>query len=176
MKGKRIAVLVEKKYEDLELWYPLLRFKEEGAIVTVIGPEATTYESKHGYPAKADIAVTNAKADDYDAIVIPGGFAPDFMRRTPAMVEFVRTGARREKVIAAICHAGWMLVSADIIRGKRVTGFFSIKDDLVNAGGLYEDREVVHDGNVITSRSPADLPAFCRSIREALTRETADVR
>jgi len=168
LKGKKIAVLVEQIYEDLELWYPKLRMIEAGAQVTVIGPLVKSYPSKHGYEAKSDMAVDQANAKDFDAIIIPGGFAPDHMRRHPKMIEFVKQGFEQKKIVAAICHAGWMLVSANIIRGKKLTGYFSIKDDLVNAGGLYEDREVVRDGNLITSRCPADLPAFCREIISAL--------
>jgi protease I len=171
LKGKKIAVLAEKFYEDQELWYPVLRFREEGATVSVIAPKTdVTYESKHGYPVKADIASKSAKASDYDAVIIPGGYAPDHMRRDPAMVSFVADAHKQGKLVAAICHAGWMLASAGVARGKTVTGFSSIKDDLVNAGAKWEDREVVVDGNVVTSRTPADLPAFCRAIIDALAR------
>lgn len=169
LKGKRIAVLVEQIYEDLELWYPKLRLIEEGAKVDVIGPAVKAYPSKHGYEAKADIAVEQADAKNYDAVIIPGGYAPDHMRRHPKMIEFVRKASDAGKIVAAICHAGWMLASADIIRGKRITGFFSIKDDLVHAGAKFEDQEVLRDGNIITSRTPADLPAFCREIIAALS-------
>jgi len=167
--GKHVCILAENEYEDLELWYPLLRLKEEGARVTIAGPGRQTYNSKHGYPVKTDLAINEAKTSDFDAVVIPGGSAPDRMRRHPPMVDFVREMNSQKKIIAAICHAGSMLVSANVLRGKNVTGFFSIKDDLVNAGGRYEDREVIRDGNLITSRTPQDLPAFCRSIVEALS-------
>lgn len=166
--GKRVAILAENLYEDLELWYPALRLREAGAEVTIVGAGAETYTSKHGYPVQADTSAERVRAADFDAVIIPGGYAPDHMRRHPAMVKLVREAAQQDKVVAAICHAAWMLVSADVIRGKRVTCFFSIKDDVVNAGGLYEDREVVRDGNLITSRMPKDLPAFCRAIIEAL--------
>jgi protease I len=166
--GKRVAVLVENFYEDLELWYPVLRFREEGAQVSLVGPRIEKFTSKNGYPAQADVAIDKANAKDYDAVIVPGGYAPDHMRRTPAMVEFVRKAHENGAVVGAICHGGWMLASADIVRGRRLTGFFSIKDDLVNAGARYEDREVVRDGNLVTSRVPADLPAFCRTLIEAL--------
>ncbi|RMG57719.1 MAG: type 1 glutamine amidotransferase [Deltaproteobacteria bacterium] len=169
LKGKKIAILIENLYQELEFWYPYLRFKEEGAEVTVVGTGAGEYASKHGYPAKEDVPADKVKAEDFDAVVIPGGYAPDIMRRNPEMVDFVRDAALKGKIVAAICHAGWMLASADVIKGKEVTGFFSIKDDLVNAGGLYVDEEVVRDGNIITSRVPTDLPAFCREIINALT-------
>jgi protease I len=169
LQGKRVAVLAEEFYEDLELWYPVLRLREAGAEVRIVGPKAETYKSKHGYPAKADAAVDQVGVDEFDAVVIPGGYSPDHMRRHQAMVDFVREAGQKGKIVAAICHAGWMLASADIIRGKRVTCFFSIKDDVVNAGGEYEDSEVVQDGNIITSRQPDDLPAFCRTIIGALS-------
>ena len=126
------------------------------------------YASKHGYPVKADVQAEQVDAVEYDAVVIPGGFAPDLMRRSPAMVKLVRDAFNQGKVVAAICHAGWMPVSAGILRGKRATSFFSIKDDLVNAGATWVDAEVVVDGNLITSRKPDDLPAFCREIVKAL--------
>jgi protease I len=166
--GKRIAILAENLYEDLELWYPALRFREAGAEVTIIGSGDDTYTSKHGYPVQVDTHAENVRAADFDAIVIPGGYAPDHMRRQPAMIDLVRDAFKQGKIVAAVCHAGWMLASADIVRGKRVTCFASIKDDIVNAGGRYEDAEVVHDGNLITSRKPDDLPAFCRTIGEVL--------
>lgn len=169
LQGKRVAVLAEEFYEDLELWYPVLRLREAGAEVRIVGPKAETYKSKHGYPAKADAAVDQVGVDEFDAVVIPGGYSPDHMRRHQAMVDFVREAGQKGKIVAAICHAGWMLASAGIIRGKRVTCFFSIKDDVVNAGGEYEDSEVVQDGNIITSRQPDDLPAFCRTIIGALS-------
>lgn len=169
LSGKRIAILAENQYQEMELWYPYYRFIEAGARVDVVAPEAgKSYSSKLGYPVKATVAVSEAEASQYDAVVVPGGFAPDYMRRTPAMVEFVRRANEQGKVVAAICHAGWMLASADVVRGKQATCFFGIKDDLVNAGALYLDQEVVRDGNVITSRTPDDLPAFCREIIKAL--------
>lgn len=169
MNGKRVAILVENLYEDLELWYPKLRLAEEGGRTSVIGPKADTYASKHGYPVKADAGVDDVKAADFDAVVIPGGYAPDHMRRHTGMVRFVKEMAGNGKVVAAICHGGWMLASADVVRDKHVTCFFSIKDDLKHAGGKYEDSEVVRDGMLITSRMPSDLPAFCREIIDAVS-------
>jgi protease I len=166
--GKKIAVFVENVYEDLELWYPVLRFREAGAKVTLIGPKKATYQSKHDYPADADAAIADVKAADFDALIVPGGYAPDYMRRYEAMVKFTQEMNRRGKIVAAICHAGWMLASADIVRGVRVTGVVSIKDDLKNAGGIFEDHEVILDKNIVTSRKPSDLPAFCRTIIAAV--------
>jgi protease I len=169
LKGRSVAVLAEDQYEDQELWYPVLRFREEGAKVVIVGPKAQTYHSKHGYPATADVAASAARIEDFDAVIIPGGYAPDRMRRDPAMVKFVSDANARKKVIASVCHGGWMLTSADVVRGRKLTGFFSIKDDLVHAGATYVDQEVVVDGNLVTSRVPADLPAFCRAIISVLS-------
>ena len=169
LSGKRIAVLAENQYQEMELWYSYYRFVEAGAQVDVVAPEAgATYKSKLGYPVRSTMAAHEAEVSDYDAVIVPGGFAPDYMRRSEAMVQFVREMDRRGKVVAAICHAGWMLVSADVVRGRRATSFHSIRDDLVNAGAEYLDQEVVRDGNLITSRVPDDLPAFCREIIGAL--------
>ena len=169
LKGKHVAVLAEDLYEDLELWYPVYRFREAGAKVTVVGGGASGYTSKHGYPVTPDATAEKVNAADFDAVIIPGGYAPDRMRRHKAMVDMVRDVFARGKVVAAICHGGWMLASADVLRGRKATGFFAIKDDLVNAGARYEDREVVRDGNLVTSRKPEDLPAFCRTIIQTLT-------
>ncbi|MCC6177674.1 MAG: type 1 glutamine amidotransferase [Chloroflexi bacterium] len=166
---KRVAILAENNYEDQELWYPFYRLREAGADVFVVGTgTATTYLSKHGYPVKVDAEADTVDASQFDLIVIPGGWAPDLMRRSSAMVGLVRQANEQGRLIAAICHAGWMLCSANIVRGRTVTSARSIKDDLVNAGALFIDDEVVCDGNLITSRSPADLPAFMRAIVQAL--------
>jgi protease I len=169
--GKRIAILAENLYQEMELWVPYYRLKEEGADVKVIGAGgARTYASKHGYPVAVDVQADQVKAVEFDAVIVPGGYAPDMMRRHPAMVALVREAAQQGKVVAAICHAGWMLVSAGILKGRKATSFFSIKDDLVAAGADWKDAEVVVDGNLITSRKPDDLPAFCRAIVGALSK------
>jgi protease I len=156
-------------YQELELWYPLLRLREAGAETLVVGTgSADTYTSKLGYPAQVDVTADQISASEVDAVVIPGGYAPDLMRRYPAMVNLVTEAFEQGKIVAAICHAGWMLASAGILEGKQATCFFAIKDDLVNAGATYVDAEVVVDGNLITSRIPSDLPAFCRAIIQAL--------
>lgn len=167
--GKRVAILVEKLYEDLELWYPALRFREAGATVTIVGPRAgESYPSKHGYPAKSDASASDVKAADFDAIIVPGGYSPDHMRRHPAMVDLVTQGIKLGKVVAAICHGPWMLCSTREIEGRKLTGFYSIRDDVENAGGVWQDAACVRDGNLVTSRTPDDLPAFMRGIFEAL--------
>ena len=171
--GKENSGTIDLYYEDLELWYPVYRFREAGAKVTVVGGGAGGYSSKHGYPVTPDASAEKVKAADLDAVIIPGGYAPDRMRRHKAMVDLVRDVFAKGKVVAAICHGGWMLVSADVLRGRKATCFFAIKDDLVNAGARYEDREVVRDGNLVTSRKPEDLPAFCRTILQALTEAKA---
>ena len=168
LKSKRIAILAESMYQEMELWVPYYRFKEEGAEVKVVGTGAKSYASKSGYPVNADVSAEEVKAADFDAVIIPGGYAPDMMRRSAAMVKLVKDAFQGGKVVAAICHAGWMLCSADVLKGKTATCFHSIQHDLVNAGARYVDQEVVVDGNRITSREPKDLPAFCREIIKAL--------
>jgi protease I len=171
LNGRKVAVLVENYYQELEVWYPLLRLREAGAEVVTVGPEAgATYKSKLDNPVKADRAIADVSAADYDALVIPGGWAPDHMRRDPRFVQIVRDMDAAQKPIGAICHGGWLLCSAGVLKGRRATSFFSIRDDMVNAGANYVDAEAVVDGNLITSRVPDDLPAFCKAFVEAVAR------
>jgi protease I len=165
---KRVAVLAGEGYEDLELWVPYYRLREEGATVKLLGSGDGSYESKHGYPAETDGKVDDASPDDFDAVVIPGGRAPDSMRMHRPLVDFVANMAARGKIVAFICHAGSVAASADIVRGRRCTSWPSIRDDLRNAGAEWCDEEVVRDDNLISSRNPADLPAFCRTLVSAL--------
>jgi protease I len=161
---KKIVALVDEVYEDLELWYPRLRFEEEGWKVTVAGTEAgKTYTGKHGYPCRSDVAFSSVSAGDFDALLVPGGFAPDKMRRDPRVLELVREMDRQGKLIAFICHAGWVLISAGILKGRRATSTVGIRDDMVNAGARWADEPLVVDGNLVSSRTPADLPAFARA-------------
>jgi len=160
-KRKKIAILIEEQYQVLEVWYPLLRLKEDDIDCELIGSGSKeTYGSKEGYPATADKTIDAISVDDYDGVIIPGGFAPDFMRRNPKMAEFVKEIHDAGGVVASICHGGWMLVSAGILKGRTATSFFAIKDDLIAAGANYVDEEVVVDKNLITSRKPEDLTAF----------------
>jgi protease I len=166
--GKRIALLIEDMYQEHEFWYPFYRMKEAGGKVTVVGTGAKEYHSKIGLPAPGGVSAESVSAADFDAVIVPGGFAPDRMRRNAAMLKLVRDCFNQGKIVAAICHAGWVLVSAGILKGKKATCVSAIKDDVVNAGATYVDQEVVRDGNLITSRTPEDLPAFCRGIISAL--------
>lgn len=167
--GKRVAVLAEAQYEDLELWYPAMRLREAGATVTIVGTgSADTYRGKHGVPVIVDEDADEVTAGDFDAVIIPGGYAPDRLRRYQPVLDLVRKTYEQGKVVAFICHAGWVPISAGVVKGKRCTSAASIKDDLVNAGARWEDAEVVVDGKLISSRGPSDLPAFCREIIAAL--------
>ncbi len=169
LQGKRAAVLVEQQYQEMEVWYPVYRLREAGCKVTLVGPEAgQTYPSKLGYPAKSDKAARDVSADDFDLLVIPGGFAPDYIRRSEAMLRLVSDMAEQGKVVAAICHGPWVLCSTQALKGKKATCFFAIKDDVINAGARYSDAEVMRDGNLITSRKPDDLPAFMQTIIQAV--------
>ena len=163
--GKKVIILIEEMFNIFEFWYPYYRLKEAGAEVTVVGSGRTDlFNGKPGTEFKADAAADQVAADEFDGVVIPGGYAPDMMRRFPAMVDLVKQMSAQNKLVAAICHAGWMLASADVLRGKKATSFFAIKDDMVNAGAEWVDAEVVVDGNLVTSRTPDDLPAFMKAI------------
>lgn len=171
LQGKRVAILVEADYQDLEVWYPYLRLREEGAEVVIVGSGSSTeYTGKYGYPINVDMVADQVDSGDLDAIIIPGGWAPDRLRQYNSVITLVKAMARDGKVVASICHGGSVLVSAGIAKGKRLTSFRAIKDDLVSAGADFVDEEVVRDGNLITSRKPDDLPAFCRAIIEALVK------
>lgn len=171
LKSRKVALLVEDLYQELEFWYPLLRLREEGADVTIVGPKkGHTYSSKLGYGVVSEMAAHEADPGAFDAVVVPGGYAPDLMRRHPDMVNLVKQAHLHGKIVAAICHAGWMLASAGILKDRTVTSFMSIRDDMVHAGARWLDQEVVVDGNLITSRVPDDLPAFMRAVIRALAR------
>lgn len=160
----KIAILVEDYYQVLEVWYPYLRLREDRIEVVFVGTGKKEYKSREGYSVTADMAVQEAKPEDFDGVIIPGGYAPDILRRYKEVSAFVKGLDEKHKLVAAICHGGWVLVSAGILKDKKVTAFSAIKDDLINAGAFYQDDEVVVDGNLITSRNPYDLPAFCKEI------------
>jgi protease I len=167
--GKRILMFVEDVYEDLELWYPRLRLIEAGATVVVAGPAAgQKYAGKHGYPCVSDARIADMSAADFDGTVIPGGFSPDKLRRDPHLLRLVRDFSTAGKLVAAICHGGWIPISAGVYRGVKVTGSLGIKDDLVNAGGVWVDAAVVVDRHFVCSRKPDDLPEFCEGILAVL--------
>lgn len=160
--GKRAAILVEDLYQELEVWYPLYRLREAGAQVVTVGTGRREYRGKHGYPVTADVDVREVRGGDFDAVIVPGGFAPDLMRRHEGPARFVAEAHLANRVVAAICHGLWVVISAKILRGRTCTSFFAIRDDVENAGATWVDREVVVDGNLVTARMPDDLPAFMR--------------
>ncbi len=168
LEGRRILFFAAPYYEDLELWYPKIRLEEEGATTIVAGLGEPTYQGKRGYPLTVDTSVDQVEARDFDALVIPGGWAPDIMRRNQRLLAITREMHESSKPIAFICHAGWVPISAGIVRGRRGTSVGAIRDDLVNAGMLWEDSPVVIDGNLISSRTPADLGVFSKAIIAAL--------
>lgn len=166
---KTILIFVDDIYEDMELWYPKIRMEEAGYKTVVAGPDVgKTYLGKHGYPCKADLTYDQVGPTQFDALIIPGGYAPDKMRRHAKALEIVRHMDEKKKPIAFICHGGWVPISAKILKGKKVTGFMAIKDDLENAGAHYSDKAVVVDGHLISSRTPHDLPHFCKAILEMI--------
>jgi protease I len=169
--GKRIAILIAQQYQELEVWYPYYRLKEEGAKVSLVGPEAKKeYASKLGYPCRSDLSARESHGRDFDAVIVPGGWAPDYMRRDESMIHFFQQCAEAGIVLAAICHGGWMLCCTDALKGRRATSYVAIRHDMINAGAQWVDEECVVDGNVITARMPGDLPAFCRAVIEKLAR------
>ena len=169
---KKAIVLIENGFQDAELLYPYYRLQEAGYQVDLVGPDAgVTYTGSYGYKLTSDRAAQDVNVDEYDVVVIPGGRAPDRMRTHEAMVRLVRDAFAQGKVVAAICHGPQVLIEADVVRGRRATCYISVRTDLKNAGALYEDREVVVDGNLVTSRHPADLPAFMRETLRLLEAE-----
>ncbi len=170
LQGKKIAIMLDQGYQEMEVWYPYYRFVEAGAQVTLVAAEAgKSYPSKLGYPCVSRAAAEDVSGKDFDAVIVPGGWCPDFMRRSETMVRFIRQCAEAKIVLAAICHGGWMLCCTDALAGRRATSFFAIKYDMINAGANWVDEECVVDGNVITARKPDDLPAFCKAVMAALT-------
>mgnify|MGYP000087226454 CR=1 FL=1 len=170
LQGKKVVIPVESLFNTFEFWYPYYRLKEAGAEVLVVGSgTAAVYTGKPGTEVEVDANADDISVSEFDGVIIPGGYAPDHMRRHPKMVKIVKDLHKAGKVVAAICHAGWMLASADILEGKKITSFFAIKDDMVHAGADWVDEEVVVDGKLITSRTPDDLPAFMRAVIKAMS-------
>src|SRR6476660_2294766 len=174
LNGKTVLFFAGPLYEDLELWYPKIRLEEDGDRTVVAGTGEKTYQGKRGYPLTVDTSVDELTSDRFDGLVIPGGYAPDIMRRSQKLLQLTREIYQAGKPVAFICHAGWVPISAGIVKGKRGTSVGAIKDDLVNAGLIWEDSPVVVDGNLISSRTPADLPQFMRALIRALAARPVD--
>lgn len=189
LEGKKVAIVVANEFEDVELLYPFLRLSEEGAEIVIIPvrrglhPRPSVRDKpvtgRYGTPIPLEVfgegvrytlrEVNQVKPGEFDAIVIPGGFSPDSLRITPEVIEFIREAYRQGKVLAAICHGPQVLISAGLVKGRRVTSYSAVRDDLINAGAVFVDEPAVRDGNLITARVPDDLPEFCRLIIEALS-------
>jgi protease I len=168
-KSKKVAIMLAEQYQVIEVWYPYYRLKEAGIDCDFIAAEANReYPSKEGYPCKSTVAAKNARIEDYSCMIVPGGFAPDFMRRSDDMIKLANDMVNAGKIVAAICHGPWLLCSTKILKGKTATCFMALRDDVKNAGAKYVDEECAVDGNLITSRKPDDLPAFCEAILKAL--------
>lgn len=167
----RILCFVGDIYEDLELWYPKLRLEEAGYKTILAGEEIKSFDGKHGYPAKAEMLIADAKSSDFTGLLIPGGFMPDKLRRNQKVLQLTREFFEQGKLVAFICHGGWIPVSAKILKGKKATGSLGIKDDLENAGAIWVDQPAVVDGNLVSSRTPPDLPAFAKAMVDFLGSE-----
>lgn len=166
---KKILAFVDDVYEDLELWYPKIRLEEEGWKVVIAGPQANmVYKGKHGYPCKSDVDLADVEAVHFDGLLVPGGFAPDKLRRDANVLSLTRDFNAAGKPIAFICHAGWILISAGILNGRKATSTVGIRDDMKNAGAEWVDEALVVDGNLISSRTPVDLPVFAKAFVDAL--------
>ena len=165
-KPKRVALLVGQQFEDMEVLYPYYRLLEAGFAVDVIGEDepGTKYLGKYGYPILSTLRVDKAKAESYSGLIAPGGWAPDRLRRNPKILKLVKDIDRKGGVIASICHGPWILISAEVVKGKNMTSTLALKDDLTNAGARWRDAEVLVDGRMVTSRKPDDLPAFMREM------------
>jgi protease I len=170
LQGKRVAIMLDQQYQELEVWYPLYRLIEAGAQVSCVASDANTaYASKLGYPCVSDLSAGDISGSDFDAVIVPGGWCPDFMRRDESMVNFIQQCVDADIVLAAICHGPWMLCSTGALQGKRATSFMAIRHDVTNAGAAWVDEECVVDGKLITARKPDDLPAFMKAIITALS-------
>lgn len=164
----KILLLLEELFEDLEFYYPKIRLEEAGYQIVVAAPKKQAYHGKNGMPAEPDITLGEINADEYTGVIIPGGFAPDKLRRYPEVLELVKKYDQEQKLIAFICHAGWVPISAKILKGRKATSFSAIKDDMINAGADWQDAAIVIDKNLVSSRTPADLGEFCKGIFKVL--------
>ncbi|MCA0985035.1 type 1 glutamine amidotransferase [Halobacillus yeomjeoni] len=172
LENKKVIALVSKDFEDLELWYPLMRLQEEGAVVHLVGEEAgVEYPGKYGVPAKSDYSFDQIDPAEYDGILVPGGWSPDKLRRYDSVIQMVRHMDDNHKPIGQICHAGWVLISADIIQGRKVTSTPGIKDDMMNAGATWVDEAVVVDGHIVSARRPPDLPPYAKAYADLLAEQ-----
>ncbi len=170
LENKELLIFVGDVYEDLELWYPKLRLIEAGAGVCIAGSAANVkYAGKNGYPCVSDAAISDVQASEFDGLVVPGGFMPDKLRRDPMVLQLVRDFDDAGKLVAAVCHGGWIPISAGVYNGVKVTGSPGIKDDLINAGAVWKDEAVVIDRHFVSSRKPDDLPDFCKGMLQVLT-------
>lgn len=169
LKDKKIIALIHDDFEDLELWYPILRLREEGAVVDIVGENANKkYTGKYGVPAQSDFSFSEIDPSDYDALLVPGGWAPDKLRRFKEVIDIVKHMDEKKKPIGQICHAGWVLISAKILKEKKVTSTPGIKDDMKNAGAIWIDVPSVVDGHIVSSRRPPDLPDYMRDFINVL--------
>lgn len=174
LQGKRIAYLLDEGFEDLEFWVPLMRLREEGARVTVVGASAgKTVRGKHCLEATSEVAAEAVSAADFEAVIVPGGWAPDKLRRYPAITNLIRQAYEQHKIVGMICHAGLVGISAGIVSGHRATGSLGIKDDLVNAGATWVDQAAFRDGNIVWGRVVEDIPDFCRELVQAIEESSA---
>lgn len=173
LQNERVAVLVDKSFEDLEFWVPVMRLREEGADVVIAGREANdTFVGKHGLTATTEVAAGDVNAEDLSAVVVPGGWAPDKLRRDEGVLSLVRDMDAQDKIVAFICHAGWVAISAGLVDGRRVTGSTGIKDDALNAGAEWVDEAAFRDRNFVWGRVVKDIPAFCHTLVKALKADT----
>ncbi len=172
LKGKRIALFLEEGFEDLEFWVTVMRLREEGAVVTIVGTAADrTVRGKNALTATSEVAANTVSANDFEAVVVPGGWAPDKLRRYPAVTGLVHQMYEQGKIVGLICHAGLVGISAGIVKGHRATGSLGIKDDLVNAEATWVDEAAFRDGNLVWGRVVEDIPAFCRELVKAIAGE-----
>ncbi|WP_349410694.1 type 1 glutamine amidotransferase domain-containing protein [Pseudalkalibacillus sp. SCS-8] len=175
LENSRVMALVENDFEDLELWYPVLRLREEGVTVHIVGAEENKeYKGKYGVPAVADYSYEDVNYYEYDGILVPGGWAPDKLRRDKKVIEIVQYMNDQKRTIGQICHAGWVLISANILKDKVVTSTPGIKDDMKNAGAIWRDEAVTVDGHIVSSRRPPDLPDYTRELIKVLEENNRD--